>query len=87
MDAIFWPDMAVSVLQRETGGKLDSVPVDLEPKVYLGMTFNKKDPALRDAFLKALEAIHADGTYASILKKWNVEVINLPSPGINLAKD
>ncbi len=85
VDAIFWPDMAVSVIQRETSNKLDSLPVDFEQKVYLGATFNKNDPALRDAFLAALKAIHEDGTYASILKKWDVEVINLPTPGINLA--
>lgn len=85
VDAIFWPDMAVSVIQRETDGKLESLPVNFEQKVFLGMTFNKKDTALRDAFLEALKAIHADGTYASILKKWDVEVIHLPTPGINLA--
>jgi polar amino acid transport system substrate-binding protein len=85
VDAIFWPDMAVSVIQRETGNKLESLPVNFEDKVFLGMTFNKKDTALRDAFLEALKAIHADGTYDSILKKWDVEVINLPTPGINLA--
>ncbi len=85
VDAIFWPDMAVSVIQRETGDKLQSLPVNFEPKVYLGMTFNKQQPALRDAYLAALKAIHEDGTYASILKKWDVEVIDLPTPGINLA--
>jgi len=86
VDAMFWPDMAVSVVQRETGGKLDSVPVNFEEKVFLGMIFNKQTPQLRDAFLKATEAIHADGTYDAILKKWDVAVIDLPQPGINLAK-
>lgn len=86
VDAMFWPDMAVSVVQRETGGKLESVPVNFEAKVFLGMIFNKQAPQLRDAFLKATEAIHADGTYDAILKKWDVAVIDLPKPGINLAK-
>ncbi|ALE04656.1 hypothetical protein AL755_03300 (plasmid) [Arthrobacter sp. ERGS1:01] len=85
VDAIFWPDMAVSVIQRETGGKLESVPVNFEPKVYLGMIFDKKNAQLRDAFLKATEAMHADGSYDAILKKWDVAVINLPKPGVNLA--
>lgn len=85
VDAIFWPDMAVSVIMRETGDKLESLPVNFEPKVYLGMTFNKQQTGLRDAYLAALKAIHDDGTYASILKKWDVEVIDLPTPGINLA--
>ncbi|MFJ5954498.1 ABC transporter substrate-binding protein [Paenarthrobacter sp. NPDC092416] len=86
VDAMFWPDMAVSVVQRETGGKLESVPVNFEEKVFLGMIFNKQAPQLRDAFLKATEAIHEDGTYDEILKKWDVTVIDLPTPGINLAK-
>jgi polar amino acid transport system substrate-binding protein len=86
IDAIFWPDMAVSVIQRETGDKLESLPVDFEEKVYLGMTFNKSQTELRDAFLSALKAIHEDGTYDEVLKKWHVEVINLDAPGINLAK-
>ena len=85
IDAIFWPDMAVSVIQRETGDKLESLPVDFEEKVYLGMTFNKQQTELRDAFLTALKAIHEDGTYDEILKKWHVEVIDLDTPGINLA--
>lgn len=86
IDAIFWPDMAVSVIQRETGDKLESLPVDFEEKVYLGMTFNKAQTELRDAFLSALKAIHEDSTYDEVLKKWDVEVINLDAPGINLAK-
>ncbi|GAA4087967.1 ABC transporter substrate-binding protein [Nocardioides kongjuensis] len=85
VDAMFWPDMAVSVINRETDDKLESLPVNFEPKVYLGMTFSKDDSELRDAFFAALEAIHEDGTYDEILKKWDVEVIDLPTPGINLA--
>ncbi|WP_160318841.1 transporter substrate-binding domain-containing protein [Arthrobacter sp. ERGS1:01] len=68
------------MIQRETGGKLESVPVNFEPKVYLGMIFDKKNAQLRDAFLKATEAMHADGSYDAILKKWDVAVINLPKP-------
>ncbi|WP_115787105.1 ABC transporter substrate-binding protein [Arthrobacter silvisoli] len=86
IDAIFWPDMAVTVIQRETGDKLESLPVDFEEKVYLGMTFNKQQTKLRDAFLSALKEIHKDGTYGEVLKKWDVEVINLDTPGINLAQ-
>ncbi|BAS15793.1 L-cystine-binding protein TcyA [Arthrobacter sp. Hiyo8] len=85
VDAMFWPDMAVSVINRETQGKLESVPVNFEPKVFLGMIFNKQNPQLRDAFLKATEAMHADGSYDAILKKWDVTVIDLPKPGVNLA--
>lgn len=85
VDAMFWPDMAVSVVQRETGGKLESVAVNFQEKVFLGMIFNKQNPQLRDAFLKATEALHTDGSYDAILKKWDVSVIHLAKPGINLA--
>jgi polar amino acid transport system substrate-binding protein len=87
VDAMVWPDMSVPILEREIGDVIDSMPIDFEPKVFLGMTFNKDEAGLRDAFLAALKAIHDDGTYAAILKKWDVEVINLDEPGINLAKE
>ncbi|MFJ6328684.1 MULTISPECIES: ABC transporter substrate-binding protein [unclassified Rhizobium] len=86
-DAMIWPDLAMSVLQRQVGDVLDSTPIDFEPKVYLGMTFSKDEPALRDAFVAALKAIHEDGTYDQILAKWDVQVIKLDAYGVNLAKD
>jgi polar amino acid transport system substrate-binding protein len=87
IDAMIWPDLAVSVVMRGTGGVLESMPIDFEPKVYLGMTFNKEETGLRDAFLAALKAIHQDGTYDKILADWDVKVIKLNDYGINLAKD
>ncbi|QOF69441.1 transporter substrate-binding domain-containing protein [Aminobacter sp. SR38] len=87
IDAMIWPDLAVSVLMRETGDVLDSLPIEFEPKVYLGMTFNKEESALRDGFVAALKAIHEDGTYDEILADWKVEVIKLEDYGVNLAKD
>lgn len=86
-DAMIWPDLAISVLRRQAGDVLDSMPIDFEPKVYLGMTFSKEDSGLRDAFLAALKAIHDDGTYDKILADWDVKVIKLDDYGINLAKD
>lgn len=86
VDAIVWPDMSVGVLLRETGDVLESLPIDFEPKVFLGMTFNKEETGLRDAFLAGLKAIHEDGTYDKILSKWGVEVIKLDDFGVNLAK-
>jgi len=87
IDAMIWPDLAVSVLMRETGDVLEHLPIDFEPKVYLGMTFNKEESALRDGFVAALKAIHEDGTYDKILADWKVEVIKLEDYGVNLAKD
>ncbi|WP_299941805.1 ABC transporter substrate-binding protein [uncultured Nitratireductor sp.] len=86
-DAKAYPDMAISVLLRETGDAVDYFPIEFEPKVYLGMTFNKTETELRDAVLAALGAIHEDGTYDKILTKWDVEVIRLEEFGINLAEE
>ena len=87
IDAMVWPDMAVSVIMRETGDMLEHMPIEFEPKVYLGITFNKDETALRDGFVAALKAIHEDDTYDKILAKWKVEVIKLEDYGVNLAKD
>lgn len=40
--------------------------------VHQGMAFDKKDPALRDAVAKAFAEMLKDGTYAAVLKKWEL---------------
>ena len=40
--------------------------------VYQGMAFPKKDTELRDAVAKAFATMLADGTYAAVLKKWEL---------------
>jgi polar amino acid transport system substrate-binding protein len=42
-------------------------------KILTGIAIRKDDNELRDAVQKAFDAIKADGTYASILKKWHLE--------------
>jgi len=49
------------------------------------MIFNKDNTATIDEWQKGLEAIIADGTYAEILKKWDISSLALDEPGINLA--
>ncbi len=87
VDTMIWPDMAVSVLLREVGDVIEPMPIDFEPRVFLGITFNKTESELRDAMLEALGAIHEDGTYDEILSKWDVEAVALDDYGINLAKE
>ena len=41
--------------------------------VYQGIAFPKTDPALRDAVLGALKQLVADGTYAALIAKWNLQ--------------
>ena len=38
----------------------------------LGLGVNKNDPALRDALNAALKAMHTDGAYDALLKKWGL---------------
>lgn len=40
--------------------------------VYQGMAFAKKDNELRDAVAKAFQEMLADGSYAAVLKKWEL---------------
>lgn len=69
-----------------------SAPVDLVihhneklPKLYLGIIFAKDNTELQQAWKEGLEAIIANGTYAEILKKWDISDLALDEPGINLA--
>lgn len=41
-------------------------------EVHQAMGFAKKDPRLRDAVSDALVTLHKDGTYAKLLKKWDL---------------
>ena len=54
------------------------------PKNLIGIAYLKEKTELGEALLAGLKAIQADGTYDKILKKWNVETMSLPAPGINL---
>ena len=54
------------------------------PKNLIGIAYLKENTQLGEALLAGLKAIQADGTYDRILKKWNVETMSLPAPGINL---
>jgi polar amino acid transport system substrate-binding protein len=40
--------------------------------VYQGLAFAKKDTELRDAVAKAFAGMLADGSYAAVLKKWEL---------------
>lgn len=75
----------------------ESVPAVLarEPGVYRvlggpvtsalqGIAFNKADAQLRDAVIAALKAVHANGEYDALIKKWNLTLSAYPDPTINM---
>lgn len=45
-----------------------------------------KDSAIGKVLLAALQELFDNGTYALIMKKWNLEGNMLPAPGVNLGK-
>lgn len=59
---------------------------DVFPKDPIGIAYLKDRTQLGDALLAGLKAIHADGTYDKVLKKWNVDSMTLADPGINLGE-
>jgi polar amino acid transport system substrate-binding protein len=74
----------------------ETVPytMTLEPNTYKpvgmpfggaqqGMAFAKADTQLRDAVLGAFKKVVADGTYASIIAKWNLQSSALKQIAIN----
>ncbi len=54
------------------------------PKYYNGMVVQKDNMELAKALLAGLEAVHAEGVYSKVMAKWNISVLELPEPGINL---
>jgi polar amino acid transport system substrate-binding protein len=76
---------AADALQKAAPKPLRLVTNPLLQKYYNGMIFNKEDTQLQQAFLAALKAIVADGTYEKIMKKWGLPDLMLTEPGINVA--
>jgi polar amino acid transport system substrate-binding protein len=76
---------AAAALQKAAPKPLRYVTDPLLQKYYNGMIFKKDNTQLQQAFLGALKAIIADGTYDQILKTWQLPDLALKTPGINLA--
>ena len=52
-------------------------------RVVQGIGFAKNNTQLRDVVLGALRKLFADGTYASLLKKWGLERSAVQAPTVN----
>lgn len=77
---------AANAMMAAAPKPLRYVTNSLLQKYYNGMIFNKNNAQLANAFLAALKAIIADGTYDKIMKKWALPALELNNPGINLAQ-
>ncbi len=61
------------------------IEVPLLPKRFIGIVINKDNRPLAEALLAGTKALHASGVYDQIIDKWNLHLLKLPEPGINLA--
>jgi polar amino acid transport system substrate-binding protein len=71
-DAIIVSTPVVGALITETPGAYATAGAPWDTTTQMGIGVRKDNPALKDAVDKALKAIVADGTYAALIKKWNL---------------
>lgn len=71
-DAIIVSTPVVGALITETPGAYATAGAPWDTTTQMGIGVRKDNPGLKEAVDKALKAIVADGTYASLIKKWNL---------------
>jgi len=71
-DAIIVSTPVVGALMTDTPGAYATGGAPWDTTTQMGIGVRKDNPALKDAVDKALKAIVADGTYAALIKKWNL---------------
>jgi len=71
-DAIIVSTPVVGALMTETPGAYATAGAPWDTTTQMGIGVRKDNPGLKDAVDKALKAIVADGTYAALIKKWNL---------------
>ena len=77
-----FPVAAYTAKTSGGGNDFEVVGTQYETAPY-GAAISKKEPGLRDAVKGALSALIADGTYASILKKWDISQGALKTVTVN----
>lgn len=86
-DAFFTSQTVLRHFVKSSKGALEIVGTGSDngfPNLYQGAVVAKNSP-VGPILLEALEALFHDGTYAAIMKKWELESNMIPKPGINLA--
>jgi polar amino acid transport system substrate-binding protein len=71
-DAIIVSTPVVGALMTDTPGAYAPAGAPWDTTTQMGIGVRKDNPGLKDAVNKALKAIVADGTYAALIKKWNL---------------
>lgn len=75
---------AASEIKKVAPRPIRTVTMPLMPKYYLGIVVKPDNQALAQSLLGALKILWANGEYARIMKKWDLEPVMLEQPGINL---
>lgn len=84
VDFITYELIGASELKRKAPKPIKVIAMDIFPRKYNGIIVDKQNMQLAEALLAALKAIHKEGTYDLVMKKWEIEAIKLDEPGINL---
>lgn len=69
-------------VEKQSPGEFVAVGPILDPAPY-GIAFNKSNTQLRDAVLPAVQQLFDNGTYKSLLGKWELTRDALSAPAIN----
>lgn len=75
-DAIIVSTPVVGALMTDTPGAYATAGEPWDTKTQMGIGVRKDNPGLKDAVDKALKAMVADGTYAALIKKWNLPPVS-----------
>jgi polar amino acid transport system substrate-binding protein len=71
-DAIIVSTATVAALMHETPGAYATGGAPFDTSTKVGIAVRKDNPGLKAALEKAVQALVADGTYAALIKKWNL---------------
>lgn len=86
-DAFFSSQAPLTYFIKQSNGQLElagTAQANGFEKLYQGSVV-PKDSELGAVVLDAYKLLFANGTYATIMKKWGLEGNMIPAPGINLA--
>lgn len=81
-DALVTDQAQVRYQQLSTDGLVEPAGGLTGPNFH-GIATTKANKGLREAFLRAFQALFDDGTYDEILKKWKQPLLRIDAPSIN----
>lgn len=84
VDFILNDAVALAEMQKKVNRPVRLFMMDVLPRKFNGILMLKENMELANALLAATKALISEGVYDRIMDKWNVGVIKLKTPGINL---